>query len=126
MEQMVEQRRSPMQYVLPIAGAIIPAFFLIRRMRGGKDGDGQMMVCKELELLEESCLDINGAMKVALKHVQGTPVEVELTEEHGIPAWEVEILPRHGGPVREVVLDARNGDLLEIRSDYSTDVEPSD
>ena len=123
MEQAVEQKKNPMRYILPIAGAAVPAYFLFRRMRGG---DGRAQECREMELLHESCLDINGAMKVACRHIKGRPVEVELKEEHGIPMWEVEILPKNGGPVREVLLDARTGDLLEMKSDYSTDVEPED
>lgn len=123
MEQMTQPKGRAMKYILPIAGAAIPAFFLIKRRRMS---DGQMMVCRDQELLEESCLDVKGAMNIARKHIRGTPVEVELKEEHGIPAWEVEILPRNGGPVRELLIDARTGDLLEMKSDYSTDVEPSD
>lgn len=123
MEQMAEQKRGAMQYILPIAGAAIPAIILIRRMRGG---NGNMDICREQILLEESCLDINDAMKIANRHIKGTPVEVELKEDHGIPMWEVEILPKNGGPVRELLLDARTGDLLEMKSDYSTEVVPED
>lgn len=123
MEQAVEQKKSAMRYILPIAGAAVPAFFLIRRMRGG---DGRPEASREMELLQESCLDINGAMKTARKHIKGRPVEVELKEEHGIPMWEVEVLPKNGGPVRELLLDARTGDLLEMKADYNTDVEPED
>lgn len=113
MEQPAQQERNAMRYLLPIAGALVSMVLTLRRMAGRKPVEA-----KEQKLLKASRLDIHGAMNAALKQVPGTPIEVELTEEHGMPAWQVEVIPRKGGPVREILVDARSGDILRMKSEF--------
>ena len=118
MEQNVEQKRGAMRFLLPILGAAIPVVMLIRRATGGGKG-----ISKEQMLLNDSNLDIQGAMSEALRFFPGTPVEVELDESHGMPVWQVEIVPKKGGPTREVIIDARTGDVLEMRAEFEEEIE---
>lgn len=113
MEQTAQQERNATWYLLPIAGAAVSMLLTLRRL-----GRRKPVEAKEQELLKESKLDIQGAMNAALKHVRGTPVEVELREEHGMPAWQVQVVPRKGGPLREILVDARSGDILEMKSEF--------
>ena len=113
MAHTMEQRRSMMRCALPILGAI---WAVMRLRRRGKGGPG-MQKSKEEMLLGESRLDLQSALNRALKYVPGTPVEVELEEEYGMPVWGVEIVPRKGGPIREVLIDAKTGDVLEMRAE---------
>lgn len=122
MEQSAEQKRGFLKYGLPALGIALPiAGILWRRAAYIKEesveeeeGDSS----RDQELLMASNIDINAAMGKALKLVPGTPIEVELEEEHGIPVWEVEVVPAKGGPTREVMIDARSGDVLEIKADF--------
>ena len=119
MEQALEQKRSTMRYALPIIGAAVPvAIMLIRRAAGPSPGRS-----KEQRLLSQSNVNLQGAINTALKYVSGTPVEVELEEEHGMPVWEVQIVPKKGGPTREVLIDAKNGDVLEMRVEFEEATE---
>ena len=109
MEQATE--RHPMRYVWPALGAAVPlALLLMRRGRRPRS--------EEELLLGEVSIDLYSAMEKALKLVPGTPVEVELESEHEIPVWEVKVVPDNGGPVREVVIDARDGEVLEMRAEF--------
>jgi len=114
MAGMMEQRRSMMRYALPILGGVISAFMVLRRRWKGGSVTGES---KEQMLLKESRLDLNGAVSRALGYIPGTPVEVELEEEHGMPVWEVDIVPRKGGPTRQVLIDAKTGDVLEMKAE---------
>lgn len=115
MEQVQEHKRNMLKYALPIIGAAVPvATMLIRRaMTSGMLGE-----TKEEKLLKQSNVDLQHAMHTALKYVPGIPVEVELEEDHGLPIWEVEVVPKGGGPVREVLIDARSGDLLQMKAEF--------
>ncbi|MHB0913645.1 MAG: PepSY domain-containing protein [Armatimonadota bacterium] len=104
--------RNAMRYALPAIGVAVPIAMLLNRMRCCERGEN-----KDVMLLSESSIDLQTAMHKALKLVPGTPVEVELEEECGIPVWQVDIVPKKGGPTREVVIDARTGDLLEMRAE---------
>lgn len=115
MAEAMEQRRNKMWYALPIIGLAVPtAVTLIRRLSGG----GMPTESKDEVLLDESNLDLQSALHKALKYVPGTPVEVELEEEHGIPVWEVQVVPKKGGPTREILIDAKTGDLLEMKAEF--------
>lgn len=107
-----ETGSRPMRFAWPIIGVAIPAALALAR-RGRKQVQSE--ISKEQMLIDESRLDLQGALRTALKFIAGTPVEVELQEQSGIPVWEVEVIPRNGGPVREVLIDGRTGDLLEMR-----------
>ncbi|HUV04248.1 MAG TPA: PepSY domain-containing protein [Armatimonadota bacterium] len=113
MTDAMEQRRYMMRYVLPILGAVWAAIIMRRRARRWAGAEQS----KEAMLLRQSNLDLHDAVSRALKYVPGTPVEVELGEEHGMPVWEVEIVPRKGGPNREVLVDAKTGDVLEMKAE---------
>ena len=105
-----EWKRSHWLYALPIAGAVM---MLVRRgHKEHREGNAQE------SLLDETNLGLTQALNVALRYVPGTPIEVELEQEHGMPVWDVEIVPRKGGPTREVLVDARTGDVLEMRAEY--------
>lgn len=113
MADAMEQRRSTMRYALPILGAIWAVMRLRRRSKGGPGTQKS----KEEMLLGESRLDLRSALNRALKYVPGTPVEIELEEERGMPVWGVEIVPKKGGPTREVLIDAKTGDVLEMKAE---------
>lgn len=113
MEQVMEHKRNTMWYALPIAGAAV--FMLARRFRGREE----VTESTDQLLLDESEFDLQSAMSIALRHIPGTPVEVELEDKNGMAVWEVEIVPKKGGPTREVVIDAKTGDILEVKSDYN-------
>ena len=117
MEREMKMARNVMRYVLPILGAL-GASMLLRRVAARQ----ARAESKEQMLLRASRLDIQGAMNAALKHVPGTPVEAELGEEHGMPVWEVQIVPRRGGPTREVLIDAKSGDVLEMKLEFPEEV----
>jgi uncharacterized membrane protein YkoI len=127
MEQEVQQKRGFLKYGLPALGIALPVAGMIWRraasmreemMEEEEEGDSS----RDQALLMASNIDINAAMGKALKLVPGTPIEVELEEEHGIPVWEVEVVPAKGGPTREVLIDARSGDVLEIKADFESAV----
>ena len=112
MAEATESRMKIMRVALPALIAAIPVALMMNKRRQG-NGMGT-----EGTLLNESNIDLYAAINQAQKHVPGTPVEVELEEEHGIPVWEVEMVPRAGGPNRDVIIDARSGELLEVRADF--------
>jgi hypothetical protein len=117
MKKAREFGRSALWYALPIA-AIMAALRITRRFTRSAESNRT----KEETLLAHSNLDLRSALNVALRYAPGTPVEVELEEEHGSPVWEVEIVPRKGGPTRAVVVDARTGDVLEMRADLEEEL----
>ncbi len=121
MEQTSEHKRNYMRYALPILGAAIPVAAMLFRKGSTEEIEWvDEETTKSEALLEESSLNLQGAMHKALKFVHGTPVEVELEEYNGMPVWEVEIVPQKGGPTREVLIDARSGDILQITSKFAT------
>jgi len=120
MEQAAERGRSVMRYAVPVIGAAIPAAVMLARRAFRRPRPGES---KERMLLRRSNLDLQGAMNAALKYVPGTPVEVELEEEHGMPVWEVQVVPRKGGPTREVLVDAKTGDILEMKAEFPKEPE---
>lgn len=108
------ERRNTMRFALPAIGAAIPlAAMLIRKARHRVE-----CMSEEEWLLRQSKIDLMTAMNTALRYMPGTPVEVELEEEHGMVVWSVEIVPRKGGPTREVLIDAETGDVLEMLADF--------
>ncbi len=114
MEQMAGWNWRKAWYALPIVGAAIPAVIMLRRRAAGMEEEKES---NDRMLLDESNINLTQAMNTALKFVPGTPIEVELEEEKGMPIWEVEIVPKKGGPTREVHIDARTGDLLEMKAE---------
>lgn len=120
MERTAEQTRRTMRYALPVIGAAVPAVVMLLRRVTGRRGPRES---KDQMLLRESALDLRSAMNTALRYIPGTPVEVELEEEHGMPVWQVEIVPKKGGPTREVLVDAKSGDVLEVRAEYGQEGE---
>ena len=110
MHRLVERKHSHWLYALPVAGAVM---MLARRRHKERHGES-----KEEALLDEANLGLTQALNIALRYVPGTPVEVELDQEHGMPVWEVEIVPKKGGPPRKVLIDARTGDVLEMRAEF--------
>lgn len=111
------QTRRNWWYALPIVGAAIPIALMLTRRFGEEPCVPKES--KEEVLLRESNIDLRKAMDTALKYVAGTPVEVELEESNGMPVWEVQVVPKHGGPTREVLIDAKSGDLLEMKAEQS-------
>ena len=116
MERMAGWNWNKAWYALPVVGAAIPAVVMMNRRRACmqevKESDDRM-------LIEESNLDLTQALHTALKYVPGKPIEVELESDQGMPVWEVEIVPKKGGPTREVRIDAKTGDLLEMKVECS-------
>jgi uncharacterized membrane protein YkoI len=114
MEQTMKQGRGLSRYAWPLIGAIVPiAIILMRRATRDETAENE-----DEMLLRESKVDLNAALGTALKYMPGTPIEVELEREHGCPVWEVEIVPRSGGPTRGIIIDARNGEVLEMKADF--------
>ena len=116
MEHAAERKHTSWWYALPVVGALI----MLARRGAHREGEAES---KEQMLLDESNLGLTQALNVALKYMPGTPVEVELEEEHGMPVWKVEIVPRKGGAPREIVIDAANGDVLEMRAEFSEETK---
>lgn len=115
-----EQRRNLMRYGIPIASLMIPAAMMMKK-RARSAGEGPKS--KEQMLLESSKIDLQGAMRRALKYLPGSPVEIELEEQHGLPVWEVEIVPTTGGPTREIMIDAKTGSILEMKPEFEGESE---
>lgn len=111
MEHAAERRHSSWWYALPVVGALI----MLARRGAHREVEAES---KEQMLLDESNLGLTQALNIGLKYMPGTPVEVELEEEHGMPVWKVEIVPRKGGAPREIIIDAANGDVLEMRTEF--------
>jgi uncharacterized membrane protein YkoI len=116
----VEQRRNLMRFGIPIVGIAIPALMMLKK-RGKAPYEAEKS--KDQILLEESRIDLQGAMRRAVKYMPGTPIEVELEEHNGSPVWEVEIVPPKGGPTREVMIDAKTGEVLEVKSESRSESE---
>ncbi|MHB0999377.1 MAG: PepSY domain-containing protein [Armatimonadota bacterium] len=110
MENKIRTRRFPWR----ILGAAVPVAFMLFKRFAGR---GRMQSREQL-LLNESSVDLESALNIALKYMPGIPVEVELDEEYGIPVWEVEVVPKAGGITRKVLVDARNGDILEMTAEF--------
>lgn len=115
-----EQRRNLMRYGIPIASMMIPAAMMLKK-RGRTANESTKS--KEQMLLEASKIDLQGAMRRALKYLPGSPIEIELEEQHGVPVWEVEIIPAKGGPTREIMIDAKSGNILEMKSEFEAGSE---
>ena len=58
-------------------------------------------------------LPLEEAQRIALSHVPGEIVTVEIDRDEGIDVFEVHVLAQNGR-LRELKLDARDGRLLEI------------
>jgi uncharacterized membrane protein YkoI len=116
MERMAGWKWNKAWYALPVVGAAIPAVVMMNRRRAFIE---EVKESNDRALIDESNLDLTQALHTALKYVPGTPIEVELEAEHGMPVWEVEIVPKKGGPTREVRIDAKTGDLLEMKAEFS-------
>lgn len=112
MEQMQERSWRKAWYALPVVAAAIPAVMMLKG-RANRIAEES----KDRMLLDESNINLTQAMNTALKYIPGTPIEVELEDEKGVPVWEVEIVPKKGGPTRDVRIDARTGDLLEMKAE---------
>lgn len=115
-----EQRRNLMRYGIPIASIAIPTVMMLKKRERIASESSKS---KEQMLLESSRIDLQAAMRRALKYLPGSPVEIELEEQHGVPVWNVEIVPATGGPTREIVIDAKTGDILEMKSEFETEPE---
>lgn len=120
MEQMTGSRWGKAWYALPVIGAAIPAIMALKHRSVCREEEvEEERGSKDRMLVKQSNINLVQALNTALKYVPGTPVEVELEENCGMPVWEVEIVPKKGGPTRDVRIDARTGDLLELRSEFS-------
>lgn len=118
MELGAERRWNKAWYALPVIGLAIPAVMMLTRRCERMEEEVEST---DLTLLDESNLSLTQALNTALKYVPGTPVEVELEAEHGMPVWQVEIVPKKGGPTRDIRIDARTGDLLEMKAGFEVE-----
>jgi uncharacterized membrane protein YkoI len=67
------------------------------------------------DLVKDSKITIDQAIKTAQEKVPGTVVEAELEKKHGKTVWEVEILGADG-KVTEVHIDAAAGTVIDTEA----------
>jgi uncharacterized membrane protein YkoI len=76
---------------------------------------------KAADLIKDTRITIDRAIKMASEKVQGTVVEAELEKKHGKTVWEVEVVDSDG-KVTEVHIDAWSGDVIdtETKTEHKT------
>ncbi|MDF0643269.1 MAG: PepSY domain-containing protein [Nitrospira sp.] len=70
---------------------------------------------KHVDLLKDTKVTIDQAIKTALEKVPGTAVEAEIEKKHGKTVWEVEIVGADG-KVTEVHIDAATGEVIDTEA----------
>lgn len=67
-------------------------------------------------LQDQTIIELRAAVALAMRHVAGEVLKVELEREDGRFVYEVKVLAQNGR-VQEVELDAQDGSLIEIEND---------
>ena len=65
---------------------------------------------------DQTIIELRAAVALAMQHVAGEVLKVELEREDGRFVYEVKVLAQNGR-VQEVELDAQDGSLIEIEND---------
>lgn len=102
------QRRSVLLLGVCAALAVAPAS--ARRGRGGDHDEARDARARG------EALPLAKILPIALAHMPGEVLEVELERERGQLVYEIEILDR-AGHVRKVILDARTGAVVRLKDD---------
>ena len=69
------------------------------------------------ELLKDTKVTIDQAIKTALEKVPGTAVEAELERKHDKTVWEVEVVGADG-KTSEIHIDAATGTVIDVEAKH--------
>jgi uncharacterized membrane protein YkoI len=103
-------RKSLLALGLPLLIAATACFGSIAASRDGRDSDQE----RARDAFERGeILPISEILAIALQHLPGDVVEVELDIEDDFIGYEIDVLTA-AGRVREIEIDARTGAVLDI------------